>query len=103
VAADTNIAWQMRLGISRVMRSGPSAERRTNAAHDLRVGCVSYIDTCISIQYLYNAAMPATRKPLHFMGSSHSDLKAFPQEARRDAGFNLDFVQRGSNLKIGSR
>lgn len=29
------------------------------------------------------------------MGSSHSDLKAFPQEARRDAGFNLDFVQRG--------
>jgi phage-related protein len=29
------------------------------------------------------------------MGSSHSDLKAFPDEARRDAGFNLDFVQRG--------
>ncbi|SRR6266478_3535620 len=39
--------------------------------------------------------MSATRKPLHFMGSSHSDLKAFPEEARRDAGFNLDFVQRG--------
>src|ERR1700680_971634 len=34
-------------------------------------------------------------KPLHFMGSSHDDLKAFPDEARRDAGFNLDFVQRG--------
>jgi phage-related protein len=33
------------------------------------------------------------RKPLHFMGSSH--LKAFPDEARRDAGFNLDAVQRG--------
>lgn len=29
------------------------------------------------------------------MGSSHNDLKAFPDEARRDAGFNLDFVQRG--------
>lgn len=29
------------------------------------------------------------------MGSSLSDLKAFPEEARRDAGFNLDFVQRG--------
>jgi phage-related protein len=29
------------------------------------------------------------------MGSSHSDLKAFPEAARRDAGFNLDFVQRG--------
>ena len=39
--------------------------------------------------------MPATRKPLHFMGSSHNDLKDFPEEARSDAGFNLDFVQRG--------
>ena len=29
------------------------------------------------------------------MGSSHDDLKAFPDEARRDAGFSLDFVQRG--------
>jgi phage-related protein len=36
-----------------------------------------------------------TRKPLQFMGTSHDDLKAFPDEARRDAGFNLDFVQRG--------
>src|SRR6266404_1178085 len=36
-----------------------------------------------------------TRKPLLFMGTSHNDLKAFPDEARRDAGFNLDFVQRG--------
>jgi len=39
--------------------------------------------------------MEVTRKPLHFVGSSHDDLKAFPDEARRDAGFNLDFVQRG--------
>jgi hypothetical protein len=29
------------------------------------------------------------------MGSSHEDLKAFHDEARRDAGFNLDAVQRG--------
>jgi phage-related protein len=29
------------------------------------------------------------------MGSSHNDLKGFPDEAWRDAGFNLDFVQRG--------
>jgi len=36
-----------------------------------------------------------TRKPLQFVGTSHDDLKAFPGEARRDAGFNLDFVQRG--------
>lgn len=39
--------------------------------------------------------MAAGRKPLHFMGASHGDLKVFPEEARRDAGFNLDFVQRG--------
>jgi phage-related protein len=39
--------------------------------------------------------MSVIRKPLHFMGSSHNDLKTFPDEARRDAGFNLDFVQRG--------
>lgn len=39
--------------------------------------------------------MPVTRKPLHFLGSSLDDLRAFPEEARRDAGFNLDFVQRG--------
>ncbi len=35
------------------------------------------------------------RKPLYFLGSSLDDLKSFPPEARRDAGFNLDFVQRG--------
>jgi phage-related protein len=35
------------------------------------------------------------RKPLHFIGSSLEDLRAFPEEARRDAGFNLNFVQRG--------
>ena len=39
--------------------------------------------------------MEVTRKPLQFVGTSHDDLKAFPGEARRDAGFNLDFVQRG--------
>ena len=39
--------------------------------------------------------MEVIRKPLQFAGTSHDDLKAFPGEARRDAGFNLDFVQRG--------
>jgi phage-related protein len=39
--------------------------------------------------------VPVTRKPLHFLGSSLDDLRAFPEEARRDAGFNPDFVQRG--------
>ena len=36
-----------------------------------------------------------TRKPLHFVGSSLADLRGFPDEARRDAGFNLNFVQLG--------
>ena len=35
------------------------------------------------------------RKTLHFIGSSLEDLRAFPDEARRDAGFSLNFVQRG--------
>ena len=39
--------------------------------------------------------MSGGRKTLHFIGSSHSDPKTFPDEARRDAGFNMDFVQRG--------
>jgi len=39
--------------------------------------------------------VPVTRKPLHFLGSSLDDLRAFPDDARRDAGFNPDFVQRG--------
>src|SRR5262245_16904590 len=44
---------------------------------------------------MYKRGVPVTRKPLHFLGSSLDDLRAFPDEARRDAGFNLDFVQRG--------
>jgi len=34
-------------------------------------------------------------KPLRFVGSSLDDLKNFPSEARRQAGFDLDAVQRG--------
>ena len=34
-------------------------------------------------------------KPLEFVGSSLEDLKSFPAEARRAAGFELGFVQRG--------
>ena len=34
-------------------------------------------------------------KPLEFAGSSLDDLKGFPAEARRAAGFELSFVQRG--------
>ncbi len=34
-------------------------------------------------------------KKLRFIGSSLDDLKNFPLEARREAGFELDAVQRG--------
>lgn len=34
-------------------------------------------------------------KPLEFVGSSRDDLRDFPAEARRAAGFELGFIQRG--------
>ena len=34
-------------------------------------------------------------KRLEFVGSSLDDLREFPAEARRAAGFELGFVQRG--------
>ncbi|MCP4422404.1 MAG: type II toxin-antitoxin system RelE/ParE family toxin [Chloroflexi bacterium] len=34
-------------------------------------------------------------KPLQFVGSSLADLRNFPAEARREAGFELYAVQRG--------
>jgi phage-related protein len=35
------------------------------------------------------------KKPLHFIGTALDDLRDFPMEARREAGFELDLVQRG--------
>jgi phage-related protein len=37
----------------------------------------------------------AVMKSLEFVGSSLDDLREFPVEARRAAGFELGFVQRG--------
>lgn len=34
-------------------------------------------------------------KDLEFIGSSKDDLRSFPEDARRDAGFQLHFVQEG--------
>ena len=34
-------------------------------------------------------------KTLYFIGSSQDDIRNFPAEARREAGFELDAVQRG--------
>jgi phage-related protein len=39
--------------------------------------------------------MPALRKAIEFCGSALDDLKAFPDEIRREAGFQLDQVQQG--------
>lgn len=36
-----------------------------------------------------------TRKPVEFRGSALDDLRAFPDSARREAGYQLDQVQRG--------
>jgi phage-related protein len=36
-------------------------------------------------------------KPVVWMGSSRDDLRSFPDEARRDAGYSLRLVQRGEN------
>ena len=36
-------------------------------------------------------------KPIEFRGSSLDDLRTFPQEAKREAGFQLDQVQRGED------
>jgi phage-related protein len=40
---------------------------------------------------LYNSP----RKPLKFIGSSLDDLRDFPAEVRRQAGFELHTIQRG--------
>jgi len=34
-------------------------------------------------------------KPVSFLGSSIDDLRAFPETARREAGYQLELVQRG--------
>lgn len=34
-------------------------------------------------------------KPIEFRGSALDDLRGFPQSARREAGYQLDQVQRG--------
>jgi phage-related protein len=39
--------------------------------------------------------MTVTMKPLNFVGSSLDDLRNFPEEARRAAGFELRAIQSG--------
>ncbi len=37
-----------------------------------------------------------SEKPIAWLGSSLADLRAFPKEARQDAGFALDLMQQGA-------
>lgn len=39
--------------------------------------------------------MSKAAKPIAFLGSALADLRAFPAEARRQAGYQLDRVQNG--------
>ncbi|MGZ2744271.1 type II toxin-antitoxin system RelE/ParE family toxin [Burkholderia stagnalis] len=43
---------------------------------------------------MYNPSMPEPR-PVVFVGSALDDLRAFPLGARREAGHQIDQVQRG--------
>jgi phage-related protein len=43
---------------------------------------------------LYNGRI-VDPKPVEFLGSALEDLRAFPLTARRDAGHQIDLVQRG--------
>ena len=36
-------------------------------------------------------------KPVEFLGNSLEDLRAFPNSARREAGYQIDLVQNGQN------
>ena len=37
-----------------------------------------------------------TEKPIAWLGSSLADVRAFPEEARQEAGFALDRIQNGA-------
>ncbi len=46
-----------------------------------------------------NRQSRAKPKPVTFLGSSQADLRAFPDDARSEAGYQLDRVQRGMEPK----
>ena len=55
--------------------------------------CFSKVFACQIYKNLYN--INSFMKPLNFIGSSLDDLRNFPYEARRAAGFELYSVQCG--------
>ena len=68
----------------------PSCRKPGRSAGDLFEGI-----TCHTIQnFVYSTTM-IPFKQIKFRGSALDDLRAFPNTARRDAGFQPDQVQRG--------
>ena len=47
------------------------------------------------MRYINKYIMPVPEKPLSWLGSSLEDLRAFPDDARRGAGYQLGRVQQG--------
>jgi hypothetical protein len=56
---------------------------------------MEYARFCIYMRYQAYSSM----KAVIWMGSSREDVKAFPADARREAGYQLEHVQRGEESK----
>ena len=51
--------------------------------------------TTLFVLFGYTSCCMFPMKPIEFLGGSRRALAAFPAEARRTAGFQLDRIQRG--------
>jgi phage-related protein len=62
----------------------------------LKYGIYAVLITVDAIyKILYRSCLMVDAKAVEFRGSALEDLRAFPQAARRQAGYQLDRVQRG--------
>ena len=77
----------------RVVHRGPLVNRRNPS------GCPVALQAARQCQFrvveIYNSRYTFFVKPLDFLGDSLDVLRAFPDGARRAAGFQLDRLQRG--------
>jgi len=65
-----------------------------HAADELR-------ELAVLTEHTTTSMVDREEKPIAFVGRSRDDLRAFPEAARRRAGFELDQVQRGENPSDG--
>jgi phage-related protein len=56
---------------------------------------MSFYRVLLPLVYLYTNQYIQTLKLLRFLGDSLKCLREFPEDARHDAGYQLDKVQRG--------